>query len=152
MIGYLVKGPVSIDPENLPVSLKVAVEMVEKVDRVFRKINREKLKLDDLGAEEKAVIKHFDISSYTDHDGEINCEHLITGQQNAESPERFVYRFIHFWNNPEIYQDSISQIDPDDLSRKIIFAGDAADAGNGYGFNMLFDAEIHGLFPVFGIR
>ena len=72
--------------------------------------------------------------------------------RNGESSETFVERFINYWNKPEIFLDSVSKVDPNDPSRKIIFAGDAADAGNGAGFNMLFDAEIHGLFPVFDIR
>jgi hypothetical protein len=84
MIGYLVKGPVGINPYRLSVDFLMAIYFIEKIDKVFKKIMVEKIQFKDLSEEDRDTIKHVDILSYADHDGAINCEHLIIGRDSGD--------------------------------------------------------------------
>lgn len=129
MIGYLVKGPVSIEGKS-EAAIAAALAWNELLQDAAT------------GAEDidPAVVEALDAS------GQEVEDLLVT------DPAKFVADFIEFWANGA--RDANSRTDPDDPTQLLVFAGEGTWGGEpeGYGYKLIRDAERCGILAAFGIR
>jgi hypothetical protein len=145
LLGYLVKGPVQLDPA------KVAEAKV-RVGAVYEAYLAEQARLDE--TEEDYPEKWPDGLPPLDEDFEEieGAWDRLRETFDSRSAEEVVQDFLDFW--PENARDTVARPDPDDPSQAVVFAGEGSwgDEPSGWGYRNLHAAYMLGILEPLGIR
>lgn len=143
-IGYIVKGPVALDPALRETAL---VHLGQLQAEIRRALDAAGYKDDEGFIEDHS--KFWDLSPDLDHE----LDPLDYAELAGLDAHKFISEFFDWWEHGA--RDTTSRNDPDDLHQCLTYAGEmsSGDEPEGHGYSMLRTMfRVPGLAELLGIR